>query len=92
MRTILSFLSVLLLAIALMCAEGLAAASDSMIVGNSIPFEGITDFYYTYDASTAPPHYQRYRFYVEDGKGSIPAPSAALAAYMFHTFSPPTAL
>ena len=51
-----------------MCAEGLAAASDSMIVGNSIPFEGITDFYYTYDASTAPPHYQRYRFYVEDGK------------------------
>ena len=31
-------------------------------------FEGFTDFYYTYDASTFPPHYQRYRFYVEEGK------------------------
>ena len=31
-------------------------------------FEGFTDFYYTYDTSTQPPHYQRYRFYVEDGE------------------------
>lgn len=31
-------------------------------------FDGFTDFYYTYDASTFPPHYQRYRFYVEEGK------------------------
>ena len=29
-------------------------------------FEGFTDFYYTYDASTNPPFYQRYRFYEED--------------------------
>lgn len=31
-------------------------------------FDGFTDFYYTYDASTAPPYYQRYRFYEEDGE------------------------
>ena len=31
-------------------------------------FDGFTDFYYTYDASTYPPYYQRYRFYVEDGE------------------------
>ena len=31
-------------------------------------FDGFTDFYYTYDASTAPPYYQRYRFYMEDGE------------------------
>ena len=31
-----------------------------------ILFEGFTDFYYTYDASTSPPYYQRYRFYEED--------------------------
>ena len=37
-------------------------------LGTDVPFEDITDFYYTYDASTAPPHYQRYRFYAEDGK------------------------
>lgn len=30
--------------------------------------EDIEDFYYTYDSSTAMPVYQRYRFYVEDGK------------------------
>ena len=31
-------------------------------------FDGFTDFYYTYDASTAPPYYQRCRFYEEDGE------------------------
>lgn len=31
-------------------------------------FDGFTDFYYTYDASTDPPFYQRYRFYAEDGE------------------------
>ena len=30
-------------------------------------WEGFTEFYYTYDASTDPPHYQRYRFYTENG-------------------------
>ena len=33
-----------------------------------IKINEITDFYYTYDASTVPPHYQRYRFYKADGK------------------------
>ena len=31
-------------------------------------FEGFTDFYYTYETSTAVSYYQRYRFYSEDGK------------------------
>lgn len=44
------------------------APSDDINVGTDILYEDITDFYYTYDASTAPPHYQRYRFYVEDGQ------------------------
>ena len=35
--------------------------------GKQIAPEDITDFYYTVDASTDPPHYQRYRFYTEDG-------------------------
>ncbi len=70
MRRILKFLSaLLLLSIALMSAEGLAAAdSDDKTIGTDVPFEDITDFYYTYDPSTALPHYQRYRFYAEDGK------------------------
>ncbi|MBQ8954266.1 MAG: hypothetical protein IJ048_09130 [Clostridia bacterium] len=36
-------------------------------VGTDIGFDDITEFYYTYDASTDPPHYQRYRFYRENG-------------------------
>lgn len=44
------------------------ASPDDKTIGIDVAFEDITDFYYTYDASTAPPHYQRYRFYVEDGK------------------------
>ena len=31
-------------------------------------FDSLTDFFYTYDASTAPPYYQRYRFYTADGE------------------------
>ena len=38
------------------------------VVGTDIAFEDITEFYYTYESSTALPEYQRYRFYVEDGK------------------------
>ena len=69
MRRILSLLSALILALTLICTQGLAATSSTdKTVGIDIAFEDITDFYYTYDASTAPPHYQRYRFYSEDGK------------------------
>ena len=59
-----------LLALALLLATGCASANSpgEMVVGDDIAFEELTDFYYTYDASTAPPHYQRYRFYVQDGK------------------------
>ena len=49
-------------------ASAAAVPSDGIIVGTDISFEDITDFYYTYDASTAPPHYQRYRFYAEGEK------------------------
>lgn len=38
------------------------------IVGKNISIGDVTEFYYTYSTSTFPPDYQRYRFYVEDGK------------------------
>ncbi len=70
MSKILCLFSVLFLALAPICAEKPAAASSTAdkAVGTDVPFEDITDFYYTRDASTAPPHYQRYRFYTENGK------------------------
>ena len=69
MGRILSWLSVLILTLTLICAQGQAdATSADKTVGIDIALEDITDFYYTYDTSTAPPHYQRYRFYAEDGK------------------------
>ena len=37
-------------------------------MGIDVPIEDITDFYYTWDASTAAPVYQRYRFYAENGR------------------------
>ncbi|MBR4462865.1 MAG: hypothetical protein IKS51_09825 [Erysipelotrichaceae bacterium] len=42
--------------------------SGKKIVGKDILSDDITEFYYTYDASTYPPDYQRYRFYAEDGR------------------------
>ena len=41
---------------------------QAWVVGTDIDFADITDFYYTYDASTNPPFFQRYRLYVEDGR------------------------
>lgn len=59
--------SLLLFTVLLLC--GLAAGACAEIsVGADITAEDITDFYYTYAASTDPPFYQRYRFYAEDGK------------------------
>jgi hypothetical protein len=43
-------------------------APKPLIVGKDIKKEAVYDFYYTYDASTFPPDYQRYRFYAEKGK------------------------
>ena len=37
------------------------------VMGVDIEPEDITEFYYTVSTSTFPPHYQRYRFYKEDG-------------------------
>ncbi len=70
MKKTLSLISVLFLALTLIGAEKPAAAAGSAdkTVGIDLPLADITDFYYTLDASTAPPHYQRYRFYAEDGK------------------------
>lgn len=39
-----------------------------LTVGTDIAPGDITEFYYTYSASTDPPVYRRYRFYAEDGK------------------------
>ncbi len=69
MKKTISAFSVLLLTMALIGAKWPAAeTSTDKMVGTDIPFENITDFYYTYDASTATPRYQRYRFYTEDGR------------------------
>ena len=52
-----------LLAFLLLSCRGKSA----LTVGKDIRFDEITDFYYTVDASTNPPYFQRYRFYTADG-------------------------
>lgn len=42
--------------------------SDLKISDRKIPIDEITDFYYTYDNINFNAFYQRYRFYMEDGK------------------------
>ena len=44
------------------------AGRGEKLVGTDVKPEDVTEFYYTYSTSTDPPHYQRYRFYTEDGK------------------------
>ena len=44
------------------------AGRGEKLVGTDVLLESVTEFYYTYSTSTDPPHYQRYRFYTEDGK------------------------
>ena len=51
----------------LMCVPAAGVCAE-ISVGTDITAEDITDFYYTYSTSTDPPFYQRYRFYMEDGK------------------------
>ncbi len=43
------------------------AGGREKIVGKAVKKADIRDFYWTYDASTYPPDFLRYRFYVEDG-------------------------
>ena len=37
-------------------------------VGKNIGIDDIAEFYFTRSTSVYPPHYQRYRFFMEDGK------------------------
>ena len=65
MKHLISLLMILLLLPAAGTAQGVS--EEVKIVGEEILFEEVTDFYYTVDASTFPPYYQRYRLYTEDG-------------------------
>lgn len=47
------------------CGIGMA---KEFVVGKDISITDIEDFYYTIDASTNPPQFQRYRFFKEAGK------------------------
>ena len=38
------------------------------VVGKDVAKEDVLQFYFTYDSSTYPPEFQRYRFYTEGGK------------------------
>ncbi len=69
-KRIVSFFFVLLLPLTFVCLHRSARGevSDDITVGTELSLEDITDFYYTYDAPLAMSRYQRYRFYVEDGK------------------------
>ena len=61
MKRIVAALLAMLLGASTVSAAGLTVGAD-------VNETDITDFYYTVDASSYPPHYQRYRFYAEDGK------------------------
>ena len=68
-----NFLVVIILACAVAIAFTVAAGNSivkekEMKVGKNITVEDITKFYYTEASSTNPPNYQRYRFYVDNGK------------------------
>jgi hypothetical protein len=55
----------------LMCTMlilGLGGCKKELKVGEDIKIDDITDFYFTYDGSTDPPYFQRYRFYTEEDK------------------------
>jgi len=48
--------------------SGLFSGKGELVVGTDVALEDITEFWYTYDSSTNPPAFQRYRFFVEDGE------------------------
>lgn len=61
-------LSVFVLCLALLAICGCNQPNNGVyVVGVDIRPEEVTEFYYTVSTSTFPPHYQRYRFYKEDG-------------------------
>ena len=47
---------------------GMSLLGGEKIVGKNIKFEDITDFYYTEENINFGAYYQRYRFFVEEGK------------------------
>ena len=48
--------------------DGISIGRRSVTVGSGVKPEDITEFYWTRASSTFPPEFQRYHFYVEDGK------------------------
>ena len=48
--------------------EDMTSDGDEMIVGEDIAIEDITEFYFTRENINYDAYYQRYKFYVEDGK------------------------
>ncbi len=48
--------------------EDMTSSDDEMTVGGDITIEDITEFYYTKENINYDAYYQRYKFYVEDGK------------------------
>lgn len=72
-KIILIITGIMLTAMLAGCGTGEDSAEVSlfakkMIVGTDIAFDDITDFYYTEEKINYDAFYQRYRFYVEDGK------------------------
>lgn len=61
-------LTVLLSSLLCLTAALAGSGAKALTVGADIAPQDILQFYWTYDASTYPPRYQRYRFFVEDGK------------------------
>ena len=52
----------------LLSGAGAGCLARQVTVGTDVALSDVTDFYYTYSTSTNSPHYQRYRFYVDDQK------------------------
>ncbi len=51
--------------VVLTAGVGVNALARQVTVGKEVSIGDVTDFYYTYSTSTNPPHYQRYRFFVD---------------------------
>ena len=61
-------LAILILCLALLPILGCDRPKNGVyVMGVDIAPEDVTEFYYTVSTSTFPPHYQRYRFYKQDG-------------------------
>ena len=60
-------LILLLLLLAAAVIGGMHMIKRNLIVGKDIPTADITEFYFTRAASSYPPDYQRYHFFIQDG-------------------------